>query len=413
MRNKNENPNLALRGKERTLWAQKQMPVLSGIRQRFQKERPFSGVRVGACLHISAKTANLALTLRDGGASVFLTASNPLSTQDDIASHLVEEGIEVFARRGESEEEYRQNLKSVLSLRPDYLIDDGADLTVLYHLKGGTGVRGSTEETTTGVTRLKNLEKEGKLCFPAIAVNQALTKHLFDNRYGTGQSALDGILRATNILIAGSCAVVCGYGWVGRGVARRLQGMGARVIVTEISPTKALEAMMDGFQVLPINKAAEFGDIFITCTGNIKVISEAEFLKMKDGAILANAGHFNVEIDLRALEKLSPSSRKISELIQEFSLKDGRRLYLLGEGRLVNLVCGEGHPAGVMDLSFSNQALCLEYLIREGANLNAKVYPVPEFIDQQVSALKLKALGVRIDSLKPEQVKYLSGYLAE
>jgi adenosylhomocysteinase len=401
------------KGKTRTAWASRQMPVLSQIRARFQKELPFCGIKVGLCLHISAKTANLALALRDGGATVYLAASNPLSTQDDIAWYLRQEGIEVFARRGESDEEYRASLEKVLFFSPDYLIDDGADLTILYHLKGARTVKGGTEETTTGVTRLKNLEKAGKLLFPVVAVNQALTKYLFDNRYGTGQSALDGILRATNILIAGSCAVVCGYGWVGKGVARRLQGMGARVIVTEVSPVRALEALMDGFQILPINKAAEIGDLFITCTGNLKVISGDDLKKMKDGAILANAGHFNVEIDLSALEELSTEIRSLSPLIKEYLLRNGKRIYLLGEGRLVNLVCGEGHPAGVMDLSFSTQALSLEFLVHEGANLDARVHSVPGFIESQIASLKLKSLGAEIDSLTPEQIRYLSGFLTE
>ncbi|MGB9552953.1 MAG: adenosylhomocysteinase [bacterium] len=401
---------LTERGKKRTDWAFRQMPVLAQIRSRFKKELPFYGLRVGLCLHISAKTANLTLTLKEGGANVCLAASNPLSTQDDIAWYLREKGVEVLARRGEQEEEYRANLEKVLAFSPDYLIDDGADLIVLCHMQGIKTVRGATEETTTGITRLKNLKKAQILSFPVLGVNNALTKYLFDNRYGTGQSALDGILRATNILIAGSWVVVCGYGWVGKGVARRFQGMGARVIVTEVSPIRALEALMDGFQVLPMKKAAEIGDIFVTCTGNMKVISGEDLTKMKDGAILANAGHFNVEIDLLALNELSQEVKDLSPLIKEHSLKNGKRLFLLGEGRLVNLVCGEGHPAGVMDLSFSTQALSLEYLVRQGDQLEPGVYPVPEFIEGEIASLKLKSMGVEIDRLTPEQERYLASF---
>lgn len=398
------------RGMARTEWAKKQMPVLSEIASRFRKELPFSGLKIGLCLHISAKTGNLALALKEGGGEIFLGASNPLSTQDDIALYLKDQGIQVFARRGETPEEYRINLEKILSFSPDYIIDDGADLTILYHKEGGKGVKGGTEETTTGVIRLKNLEKEGKLQFPLVVVNDALTKHLFDNRYGTGQSAVDGILRATNLLIAGSCVVVCGYGWVGKGVSRRLQGLGARVIVTEVSPIKALEALMDGYQVMPIKDAAPLGDLFVTCTGNLKVISRESFQVMKDGAILANAGHFNVEIDLEALEEMKIDEKDFTPLIREYTLKDGRRVYLLGEGRLVNLVCGEGHPAGVMDLSFATQALSLEYLVKEGSKLPPKVHSVPENIQDQIASMKLKSLGVKIDNLTPEQRKYLSGY---
>jgi adenosylhomocysteinase len=401
---------LAEKGKKRTDWAFGQMPVLAQIRERFKRELPFDGLRVGLCLHISAKTANLTLTLKEGGATVYLAASNPLSTQDDIAWYLRQEGIEVFARRGEQEEEYRDNLEKVLAFSPDYVIDDGADLTVLSHLKGIKTIKGATEETTTGITRLKNLEKAQKLSFPVLGVNDALTKYLFDNRYGTGQSALDGIIRATNILIAGSCAVVCGYGWVGKGVARRFQGMGARVVVTEVSPVRALEALMDGFQVMPVKRAAEIGDIFVTCTGNTKIISGEDLVRMKDGAILANAGHFNVEIDLLALNELSQEVRELSPLIKEHFLKSGKRVFLLGEGRLVNLVCGEGHPAGIMDLSFSTQALSLEYLVHKGAQLEPRIYPVPEFIESEVASLKLKSMGVEIDSLTPEQERYLESF---
>jgi len=395
------------KGKERTEWAAHQMPVLLGIRRRFQKDRPLKGILVGACLHVSAKTANLALALRDGGAEVFLAGSNPISTQDDIAAYLAQEGVHIFAWRGETEMEYFANIEQVLAGKPQLLIDDGADLTIRYHAKGATSVRGGTEETTTGVTRLRNMAQEGKLRFPVIAVNSALTKHLFDNRYGTGQSALDGVLRATNLLLASSRIVVCGYGWVGRGIAWRAKGMGARVIVTEIDPIKALEALMDGFDVMPIADAASLGDLFITATGNTQVIGKHALERLKDGAILANAGHFNVEIDLEALALLSASRRMVSEHIEEFVFADGRHTYLLGSGRLVNLACGEGHPAGVMDLSFTNQALCVEYLALGDTVLESKVHPVPKAIDLMVARLKLESLGVHIDSLTEEQKTYL------
>jgi len=400
---------LISQGKERTLWAQSQMGVLARIRSRFNEEKPFKEKKIGACLHISAKTANLVLAIKEGGANVALSASNPLSTQDDIASYLQSQGIAVFARRKESSEEYRENLLRVLNFQPDFIIDDGADLTVLANDMKVEGIKGSTEETTTGIRRISNLARAGKLRFPAIAVNSALSKHLFDNRYGTGQSALDGIIRATNLLIAGSRAVVCGYGWVGKGVARRLQGMGARVIVTEVSPIAALEALMDGFEVMPIYKAASLGDLFVTCTGDIQVIEESSLKLMKDGAILANAGHFNVEIDIHALKKISQSRRRISDSIEEFTLDDGRRLYLLGEGRLVNLVCGEGHPAWVMDLSFSDQALALEYLTKN-RDLPPALYPLPKELDEMVATLKLNTMQVEIDSLTSQQKEYLDAY---
>lgn len=400
---------LISQGKERTLWAQSQMKVLSRIRSRFNEEKPFKEKKIGACLHISAKTANLVLAIKEGGANVALSASNPLSTQDDIASYLQSQGIAVFARRKESSEEYRENLLRVLNFQPDFIIDDGADLTILAHDMKVEGIKGSTEETTTGIRRIFNLARAGKLHFPVIAVNSALSKHLFDNRYGTGQSALDGIIRATNLLIAGSRAVVCGYGWVGKGVARRLQGMGARVIVTEVSSIAALEALMDGLEVMPIYKAAPLGDLFVTCTGDIQVIDETCLRLMKDGAILANAGHFNVEIDIQALEKISQSRRRISDSIEEFTLDGGRRLYLLGEGRLVNLVCGEGHPAGVMDLSFSDQALALEYLTKN-RDLPPALYPLPKELDEMVATLKLNTMQVEIDSLTSQQKEYLDAY---
>ncbi len=400
-------------GRIRTLWARRQMPVLSAIHSRFAAQFPFRGKRAGACLHISAKTANLMLSLRDGGAEVSLCASNPLSTQDDIAAYLASEGINVFAWRGEDEEEYWRNIHEILSFSPHLLLDDGGDLTALYHQADGHSVEGGTEETTTGITRISNLSKQRGLRFPVLAVNFARTKHLFDNRYGTGQSALDGILRATNILLAGSRTVVCGYGWVGRGIAWRARGMGARVIVTEISPVKALEALMDGFEVMPIKEAAPEGEIFITATGGLKVIGDDSFLNMKDGAILANAGHFNVEIDLERLEEISISRRRLTDKMEEYTMDDGRRIIILGEGRLVNLVCGEGHPAGVMDLSFANQALCLEYLVKEGRALRPVLHPVPSEIDDEIALLKLKAMRVRIDKLTEEQQAYLDSFFRE
>lgn len=410
MKGKIKDMSLSEQGRARTLWAARQMPVLSSIGSRFLAETPFKGKRVGACLHISAKTANLMLSLRDGGAEISLCASNPLSTQDDIAAHLANEGIRIFAWRGEDEEQYWQNMKEVLSFSPHLLLDDGGDLTILYHQLNGKGVEGGTEETTTGITRIGNLAKQGKLCFPVLAVNMARTKHFFDNRYGTGQSALDGILRATNFLLAGSRIVVCGYGWVGRGIASRARGMGARVIVTEISPVKALEALMDGFEVMPIKQAAHEGEIFITATGGLKVISAECFRVMKDGVILANAGHFDVEIDIKCLQESSASHRAINEKVEEYVMPDGRKIFVLGQGRLVNLVCAEGHPAGVMDLSFANQALCLEYLVRKGKELKPTLYPVPLEIDEGVALMKLEAMGVRIDSLASEQQAYLDSF---
>jgi adenosylhomocysteinase len=405
-----KDPTLWPRGKERTAWASRQMPVLAAISHRFATEKPLAGLRVGACLHISAKTANLVLTLKAGGSEVFLCGSNPLSTQDDIAAFLAQEGFHVYAWRGEGEEDYQQNLRMVLSAQPDLLVDDGADLTVLYHEGAPGRVCGGTEETTTGVTRLQNLERQETLRFPLVAVNSAQTKHLFDNRYGTGQSALDGVLRATNLLIAGSVAVICGYGWVGRGIANRVRGLGANVIVTEVNPVRAMEAHMDGLRVMPISEAAPLGDLFISATGDTQVISASALPFLKDGAILANAGHFNVEIDLPELRRMSASSRRVTEHIEEFIYPDGRHVYLLGEGRLVNLACGEGHPAGVMDLSFADQALALEYLSREHASLPARVLPFPEAIDEEVARLKLAALGVRIDSLSEVQERYLASY---
>ncbi len=408
MENRIKDPSLAPRGKERTEWAGRQMPVLRSIGARFAAERPLAGKRVGACLHVSAKTANLALTLKAGGAEVFLCGSNPLSTQDDIAAYLVGMGIHVFAWRGEGEQDYLENIRLVLEAQPDFLVDDGADLTLTYHEGTGQTVCAGTEETTTGVTRLRNLDLEGRLRYPLIAVNFAHTKHLFDNRYGTGQSALDGVLRATNLLIAGSVAVVCGYGWVGRGIANRVRGLGANVIVTEVNPVKALEALMDGFRVMPIEEAAPLGNLFITATGDISIIAETSLRLLKDGTILANAGHFNVEIDLEALRRISVASRQVTEHIEEFTYPDGRCVFLLGEGRLVNLACGEGHPAGVMDLSFADQALAVEYLAAHYQTLPPHVLPFPEALDEKVAQLKLAALGVRIDSLTEAQRTYLT-----
>lgn len=406
--------SLAEKGRLRIEWANEDMPVLSLIRQRFEKEKPLIGVSLGACLHVTTETANLMLTLKAGGAGVSLCASNPLSTQDDVSASLVNDyGIPVFAIKGEDNDTYYRHINQVLDTRPEITMDDGADLVSTIHTKRKEllgSIIGGTEETTTGVIRLRSMAKEGHLGYPIISVNDANTKHLFDNRYGTGQSTMDGIIRATNRLIAGSIVVIAGYGWCGRGVAAKAKGLGAHVIVTEINPLKALEAIMDGFQVMPMEEAAGTGDIFVTLTGDINVISEKHFKKMKDGAIVANSGHFNVEINIEALESLSKGKRRIREFIDEYTLKDGRRINLLGEGRLINLAAAEGHPACVMDMSFSNQALCAEYLCKSKIKLEKKVYPVPEDIDKQVSELKLKSMGIEIDVLTPEQKKYLESW---
>lgn len=407
--------SLADKGKDRIEWAEMDMPVLRReIKKEFIKKKPLDGIRIGACLHVTTETANLMRTLKAGGAEVYLCASNPLSTQDDVAAALVKYyDIPVFAIKGEDEETYYQHIEAVISQKPQITMDDGADLISTLHKKHPEllgNVIGGTEETTTGVVRLKAMAKDGALRYPVVAVNEALTKHLFDNRYGTGQSTIDGILRATNRLIAGSVFVVAGYGWCGRGVAMRARGMGANVIVTEVDPIKAIEARMDGYRVMPMAEAAKVGDFFSTVTGDINVIREEHFKVMKDGAIVSNSGHFNVEIDIAALEKLAVKKRRVRGIVDEYTLEDGRRIYLLAEGRLVNLSAAEGHPASVMDMSFANQALSAEYLVKEGKNLKPDVYVVPGSIDRRVAELKLKALGIKIDKLTPEQVEYLNSW---
>ncbi len=405
---------LAKAGKLRIEWAAQQMSVLNLIRKRFGKKKPLRGIRIGACLHVTAETANLMLALKAGGASAFLCASNPLSTQDEVAASLVKDyRLPVFAIRGEDNRTYYKHLNKVLDSRPMITMDDGADLISNIHSKReelAENIFGGTEETTTGVIRLRSLEKKGLLKFPLIAVNDTPTKHFFDNRYGTGQSTIDGVLRATNFLLAGSTVVVCGYGWCGRGVASRAKGMGAKVIVTETDPLKALEATMDGHPVMPLKKAAREGNLFVTVTGDIGVIRKEHFQVMRDGAILANAGHFNVEIDLTALKQLSRKKRKIREFIEEYTLSDGRRINLLGEGRLINLAAAEGHPAAVMDMSFANQALSAEFLTEKGRNLGKKVHAVPSSIDRKIARLKLKSMDIQIDSLTGEQRKYLTSW---
>ncbi|MDR3677361.1 MAG: adenosylhomocysteinase [Acidobacteriota bacterium] len=405
---------LAAKGKLRIEWANQWMPVLQMIRKRFIKERPLKGVRISACLHVTTETANLAITLRDGGADLVLCASNPLSTQDDVAASLVKDyGIPTYAIKGENKKTYYSHIVSALDHKPQITMDDGADLVTMILTKRQDllpGVLGGTEETTTGVIRLRSMANDGVLKFPIVAVNDADTKHFFDNRYGTGQSTLDGILRATNILFAGSRVVICGYGWCGRGVAMRAKGLGADVIITEINPTKALEAVMDGFRVMPLTEAAKLGDVFITVTGNKSVIARKHFPLMKDGAVVSNSGHFNVEIDIPALEELAVSKRRTREYVDEYTLKGGKKIYLLGEGRLINLAAAEGHPAVVMDMSFADQSLSAEYVVKNAGKLEAKVYPVPADIDQKVAKLKLQSLGVGIDTLTPEQAKYLASW---
>jgi len=404
--------NLAEKGQLRIEWAEQTMPVLRLIKERFGKNKPLSAVRIGACLHVTTETANLMRTLKAGGAKVALCASNPLSTQDDVAAALVKyDEIPVFAIRGEDRDTYYQHIESVLATKPIITMDDGADLISTIHSKHQELLRqitGGTEETTTGVIRLRSMAKDKVLGYPIIAVNDAMTKHLFDNRYGTGQSTIDGILRATNRLLAGSVFVVCGYGWCGRGVAMRAKGMGAKVVITEVNPLRALEATMDGFQVMPIAQAAKIGDFFVTVSGDINVIRKEHFLLMKDGAILANSGHFDVEIDKKSLQKMAKSVRKIREFVDEYVLENNRRIYLLGEGRLINLAAAEGHPSSVMDMSFANQALTADYLVKEGDKLEKKVYSVPEHIDREIARLKLKSMGIEIDTLTSEQEKYLS-----
>jgi len=404
---------LAEAGRQRIEWAYREMPVLKLIKERFTAEKPLKGVRISACLHVTTETANLALTLKEGGADVVLCASNPLSTQDDVASALVEYGIPTSAIKGEDEATYYRHVNTALDHAPQLTVDDGADLVTTLHTKRSdliSNVLGGTEETTTGVTRLRSLERVGRLKYPIIAVNDAQTKYLFDNRYGTGQSTIDGITRATNILWAGRKVVVCGYGWCGHGTALRAKGMGSQVIVTEVEPVRALEAVMDGFQVMPLMEAAKVGDVFVTISGDKSVIDKAHFQVMKDGAILANSGHFNVEINIPALESLARSKRRIRPFVDEYTLNDGRHLYLLGEGRLINLAAAEGHPASVMDMSFANQALSLEYIVKNRGRLELRVYPVPEEIDKQVARLKLQAIGIDIDNLTTEQEKYMTSW---
>ncbi len=405
---------LAELGKRRTEWAFQSMPVLQTIRKQFIKSQPLAGVRIAACLHVTTETANLMITLRDGGAIPVLCASNPLSTQDDVASTLVRDyNIPVYAIKGESNEVYYSHIMAAIDHRPHVTMDDGCDLVTVLHTKRQDGmaeVIGGTEETTTGVIRLRAMSKEGVLRYPVIAINDALTKHLFDNRYGTGQSTVDGIIRATNILLAGLNVVVAGYGWCGRGFANRARGLGANVIVTEIDPTKALEALMDGFRVMSMAEAAVIGDIFVTLTGNKSVIAKEHFEKLKSGAILANSGHFNVEIDLETLAKMASSRRQVREFVEEFALRDGRRIYVLGEGRLINLAAAEGHPASVMDMSFANQAQAVEYLVKNHSSLEKRVYPVPEELDRKVARMKLESMGVKIDRLTPEQEHYLASW---
>jgi adenosylhomocysteinase len=405
---------LADQGKRRMEWAFQSMPVLQTIRKQFIKTQPLAGIRISACLHVTTETANLMVTLRDGGANAVLCASNPLSTQDDVAAALVRDyGIPVFAIKGENNDQYYSHLSAAADHKPQITMDDGADLVHLLHTKRQDlleGIVGGTEETTTGVIRLRAMAKEGVLRYPIIAVNDALTKHLFDNRYGTGQSTLDGVIRATNMLLAGMTIVVAGYGWCGRGVASRARGMGANVIVTEIDPTKALEAVMDGFRVMTMNEAAVLGDLFITLTGNKHVIARDHFEKMKNGVILCNSGHFNIEIDLEALAKVASSRRPTREFVEEFALRDGRRIYVLGEGRLINLAAAEGHPASVMDMSFANQALSAEYMVKNHSTLEKAVYSVPENLDKQVAKLKLEAMKVSIDRLTMEQEQYLASW---
>jgi adenosylhomocysteinase len=407
---------LADEGNRRIEWAAREMPVIRIIRERFAKERPLAGLRVSACLHVTTETANLMLALRDGGAQLALCASNPLSTQDDVAAALVAiHDVPVHSIRGVDDETYYRHIHSALDQKPQVTLDDGADLVATLHKERRDlleEVMGGTEETTTGVIRLRAMAGDGALTYPIVAVNEADTKHLFDNRYGTGQSTIDGITRATNVLWAGKNAVICGYGWCGRGVAMRARGLGAKVIVTEVEPVRALEATMDGFQVMSLAEATPIGDIFITLTGDTSVLDRHHFQAMKDGAILANSGHFNVELNIKAMEEMSETKRRVRDNVEEYRLMDGRRLYLLGEGRLINLAAAEGHPASVMDMSFANQALCVEYLATRPQRLPADVYPVPEEIDKDVARLKLASMNITIDELTEEQRKYLSSWEA-
>ncbi len=406
--------NLAEGGRRRIEWAEWEMPVLRTIQERFKKEKPLKGIRVAACLHVTSETANLMHVLQDGGADAVLTASNPLSTQDDVAASLVSHReIPVFAIKGEDNATYYKHIGAALDHKPHVTMDDGADLVSILHKDRRElldGVIGGTEETTTGVIRLKAMSKDGALEFPIVSVNDAMTKHFFDNRYGTGQSTIDGIIRATNVLLAGKSFVVAGYGWCGRGLAQKARGMGANVIVTEINPLVALEALMDGFRVMPMSEAAKIGDFFCTLTGDLHVLDKHHFEAMKDGAIIANSGHFNVEINIPALEEMSTEKKQVRPFVEQYHLKDGRTINLLGEGRLINLAAAEGHPASVMDMSFANQALALEYMVKNADKLENKVYPVPEDIDREIARIKLDAMGVEVDVLTDEQVKYMDSW---
>jgi len=405
---------LAKTGQDLIDWASREMPVLLLIQERFAREKPLEGLKVAACLHVTSETANLMITLAAAGADVTLCASNPLSTNDAVAAALADlHGVNTYAIKGEDNATYYEHIEAALDFRPNFTMDDGADLVTMLHRDRTAGladVLGGTEETTTGVVRLRAMAAQGVLGYPIIAINEADTKHLFDNRYGTGQSTLDGIIRATNVLLAGKTFVVAGYGWCGRGLASRAKGHGAEVVVTEVDPVKALEAKMDGFEVMPMARASEVGDIFVTVTGDVNVLDRSHFERMKDGALLANSGHFNSEINLKALDDLASSVRQVRPMVQEYRLADGRRLHVLGEGRLINLAAAEGHPAAVMDMSFANQALSLEHLARNHASLEPRVYDVPAEIDAQVAKLKLHAMGVEIDILTEEQVKYLSSW---
>jgi adenosylhomocysteinase len=406
--------HLAEGGRRRIEWADREMPVLRAIRERFAKEKPLKGVRVSACLHVTTETANLMKTLQAGGADIVLTASNPLSTQDDVAASLVtHDEIPVYAIKGEDNTTYYKHIYAALDHKPQMTMDDGADLVSTMQKERRDlipGMVGGTEETTTGVVRLRAMAMDGALTFPIIAVNDAMTKHLFDNRYGTGQSTLDGVVRATNILLAGKNFVVAGYGWCGRGLASRARGMGSNVIVTEVDPLPALEAVMDGFRVMPMAEAAKIGDIFVTVTGDLNVIDRHHLEVMKDGAIIANSGHFNVEINIPAMEEMAVSKRLVRPFVEQYEFKDGRLVFLLGEGRLINLAAAEGHPASVMDMSFANQALSAEYMIKNGAKLEKKVYGVPDEIDREIARLKLKSMGIEVDTLTLEQNKYLNSW---
>ena len=409
-----KDPSLARDGIKRIEWAAREMPVLEQIRERFSKEKPLAGLKVAACLHVTSETANLMIALRDGGADVVICASNPLSTQDDVAAALVVEyGIPTYAIKGEDNDTYYRHMNAIIDTKPHMTMDDGADVVALLHstrADAAENVIGGTEETTTGVIRLKSLAEDNLLKYPIIAVNDADTKHFFDNRYGTGQSTLDGIIRATNVLLAGKKLVVAGYGWCGRGVASRAKGMGADVIVTEVNPIRALEAAMDGFQVMPMLEAARIGDIFITLTGGMKAVAREHIEVMKSGALIANSGHFNVEIEIEALEELSESKQVARPFVEEYLMSDGRKLCLLGEGRLINLAAAEGHPSAVMDMSFANQALSAEYIAQTAHSLEAQVYVVPRDIDEEIGRLKLGAMGINIDTLTQEQETYLNSW---